>query len=441
MEILVKDIDPIRKIIEVTVPATTVTNAYKKVIELYEKKLRLPGFRQGKSPVDLIKKRFSDGLLDTLKNEIIDLTYQYIVKESGVKLYEILKIDIPSLSAEPPFPCLVLITAEVRPSFDLPPYKGIAISLPKISVTEEKIQQALEHIRSQHATFRPVDRPAQKGDHVKVSYEGAIGSQKIAQILPNIPIYGTQNNTWEEAGANVTWDTGIKAIVDGLIGMKAGDQKTVPMNFPADFPTPELAGKSATYELTVHEVNEKTLPELDAHLLKNLGVETIDQLKENIQKRFLAHQEQTNHSLLRQKISEYLNSKTQFVVPKTAIQKEVEFMATKYAEQLLRQGVPKSKLESMYQKLMTDLHQHAENRAKVGFILEAIADKENIKPTENDFKKAFVMETMTTERRPDELMSEFKNNRSHLLHFQRGVLHDKVLDFLAKDAHVEYIES
>ncbi|MFI5205471.1 MAG: trigger factor, partial [Candidatus Paceibacterales bacterium] len=379
---MIKDIDAIRKIIEVTVPATAVADAYKKVIELYGKKMRLPGFRQGKTPVDLIKKRFSQDLLDTLKNEIIDLTYQHLVKHSGIKLYEVLKIDVPSLSTEPPRPCLVLITAEVRPTFDLPDYKGIPISLPKTSVTDEKIQATLEHIRNQHATFHPVERPAQKGDHVKVSYEGTTGNQKIEQLLPGKSMYGTQNNTWEEAGANVTWDTGIKAIVDGLIGMKAGDQKTVTTNFPADFPEPALASKSATYELNVHEVNEKTLPELDANLLKDLGVETLDQLKENIQKRLLEHQQQATHNLLRQKISEYLNSKTQLALPETAVQKEVNFMASKYAEQLLKQGLPKSKLESMYYHLATNFRQFAEAHAKIGFILEAIAEKEKIEPTE-----------------------------------------------------------
>jgi len=411
VEILIKDIDAIRKIIEVTVPATTVADAHKKVIELYGKKMRIPGFRQGKTPVELIKKQFSQDLLDTLKNEIIDLTYQHLVKHSGIKLYEILKIDVPSLCAEPPRPCLVLITAEVRPIFDLPNYKGIPVSLPKTSVTDEKIQAALEHIKNQHATFHPVDRPAQKGDHVKVSYEGSIGEQKIAQLLPNRPIYGAQNNTWEEAGSNVTWDTGIKIIVDGLIGMKSGDQKTVTVNFPPDFAEPILAGKSATYELNVHEVNEKTLPEIDAHLFKNLGVETLDQLKEDIQKRLLEHQQQATQSLLRQKISEYLNSKIQLTAPETAIQKEITFMATKYAERLLKQGLPKSKLESMYQQLTANFRQFAEPRAKVGFILEAIAEKEKIVPTENDFKRAFFMETMSTQKRPDDLMSEFKKGK------------------------------
>lgn len=441
METLIKDIDTIRKIIEVTVPAETVASSYKKVIEIYGKKLNIPGFRAGKAPVDLIKKQYAEDLQASLENDIIHLVYDDLQKHPTLRLHAILKVEVPSVSATPPRPCLVLVTAEARPTFELPNYKGIAVSLPKTSVTDEKIQATLDYIRGQHATFQPVNRPAKKGDHVKISYEGTLGDKKIADLLPKEPLYGTQNNTWEEAGVEVTLDTAIPAVVEGIVGMKAGDQKTVTMQYPNDFPIPVLAGQSANYAITVHEVNEKVLPEWNADLFKAVGVESLEQLKENIEKQMQAHQKSLTRSQLTQKIGEYLNSHTEFSTPPSAIEGELSFLTEQFAKRLLKAGFSKAQIEANSEQLIKEVKRQAETSAKLGFILEAIAEKEKIAPNELDFKKYFFAESMRTQQSPDALMQELKDNKDALHHLRKSVLHDKVLDFLAEEAHVEYVDA
>ena len=143
-------------------------------------------------------------------------------------------------------------------AFDIPAYEGLKVTNEPTDASAEEVDKMMEQILSQRAEFNVAEKAAEKGDYVRCGYEGKIGDELVADLVPDAPMFGTQATTWEEAGAEGT--PGVQAIVDGVIGMKAGDQKEVTMEFPKDFKPEALAGKSAVYSIKAEEVREKVMP-------------------------------------------------------------------------------------------------------------------------------------------------------------------------------------
>ena len=239
--------------------------------------VNIPGFRKGKAPANVIRKKYAKELRDELNRKVSTAAYDAVLEQKDLKVYSILKIDAGEL--EPSQSASVEVTVDIEPEFELPKYKDFELTIEPTDVSEEEINKELDTIREQRASFDVVERASQKGDYVKCSYEGTLDGKAVAELLPEKPMYGKQSNTWEEAG-NQT-GMGVDAIAEGVIGMSAGDKKELTADFAKDFEIDALAGKSVSYKLEVHEVREKKAPALeDEEFLKSLKIESVELLKE-----------------------------------------------------------------------------------------------------------------------------------------------------------------
>jgi trigger factor len=326
------------------------------------------------------------------------------------------------------------ITVDLQPEFNLPEYKGLAISVPDKAVTDADVDKAIEDLRQQRADYVVVDRAAAKGDYVRLNYTGTVNGKPIAEIAPERPIFGTQSGTWEEAGAEQA--PGVRAVVDGIIGLKAGDKKEVTQDFAKDFDVPALAGQTGSYALEVLEVREKRPAALDDAFLKSLQCANLEELRSRVKDDLVSRKEQAARSAGREQIVKTLTDAVDFPLPESAIDAETQNLLRDYMQRQMSQGVPEEEFEKRKEELYNGARQAAASRVKLLMILLKIAEKEGVKVENEDLHQRIMQEAMMTRQRPEQIVKRLQEDRQLLAQVQRSVLHAKTLDFVVAQAKV-----
>ena len=432
MNISTKDISETRKKLVVSVSGQEIDAEAKKLLGELSQSVKISGFRPGKAPVSLIKKRYGKQLESELNRKVISEAYEKSLKDSKLDIYNVVNIDDGKFS--PGKDGKVEITVDVTPSFNLPDYKGIPTEVSSTEITETEVDNAIEEVRKQRSEFKKVERATKSGDFVKVSYEGKTNNQPIADIAPDQHILGKQENTWEEAGVENTM--GVKAVVEGLVGMKVGDKKNTEMKFPKDFAVAELADKSAEYSLEVHEVRERVLPEINEEFLKQLHVESLEQLRKQVNDELKRRKENEMNQSLRHQISEALDKRIEFPLPESAIEFEAHGIFNDIIIQNRQRGIPDREFEKHEEEIRENSKSTAAHRVKLQIILGRIAKEEKIEIKNEDIQSHIMSEAMQTGAKPEQILKDLQKNRGQMMAIQRSIIYNKTLDFLVKESAV-----
>jgi trigger factor len=298
----------------------------------------------------------------------------------------------------------------------------------------------LESWRQQRADFAIVERPAEKGDFVKCSYDGLVDDKPIGDLVPDKPIYGKQANTWEEAGAEN--GVGVPIIIESIVGMKAGDKNSCQTEFPADFEESRLAGKSATYELEVHEVRHKDLPELDdPKFLQAMEVDKVEALRERAETEAKTQKERSNATAKRRQVRDQLLAGVDFELPQADLESETQEIFRAMVDANLRRGAAQEQLESHKDEMFTRAGEDARESIKLRIILSRVAEKEKIEVSREELSQAIATQAMMAGTDPREHFKEMQQDRAKLAHLQQQVLFDKTLALLTEKATVEIKEN
>jgi len=432
VNITVEDVSATRKTLVVNVTAEEVGAEEKAVLGDIAQAARLPGFRPGKAPADLVRRRYAREIAEELQRKVATKAYEEGVKESKLNIFAAVGVDGGVITAGQP--AVVKITVDLQPDFALPEYKGLPIFAPAVEVADAEVEAAITDLRQQRADYVVVERAAAAGDYVRLNYTGTLNGKLIAEIAPERPIYGTQNATWEEAGAAQA--PGVRAIIDGIVGLKAGDKKEVTQTFPAEFEVPALAGQTANYALEVLEIREKRPVALDDAFLKSLQCESVEQLQGRIRDDLKSRKEQESHASRREQVVKALNGAVEFPLPESAVENETQSLLRDHIERQMRQGVTEADFEKHKDELHKSAHTAAAARVKLLMILLKIAEKENIKVENDDLHQRITQEAMMTRQRPEQIVKRLQEDRSLLAHLQRAILHAKTLDFVVQHANV-----
>ncbi len=358
------------------------------------------------------------------------------VDESKLKIYQLVGLDGGEFKAEQEGK--LTLTVDIMPKFHIPEYKGIITEVPSGEVSNDEVDVAIEAMRGQRASYNEVDRAAQKGDFVRVSYFGTVDGTAISELVPDRPIWGKQENTWEEAGAEETY--GVKAVVDGIVQMSAGDRGGGDMEFPEEFEVPELAGKKAKYEFEVHEVRERVLPELNEELFKSLQVESLEMLKDRFYQSLEAEKRQRVVREKRRQITEELSARIEFPLPESAIESETDAAMEEIVRQNARRGVSEDEMDAHKEEIFANARRAAAARVKMSILLARIADEESIEVEEKDMQRYLAAEAMSTNARPEQLVKDLQNDPARLMSIRRTILANKTLDMLVEEASVKIVE-
>lgn len=437
MNISIADLSDLRKSIQLTLSKNLLQEAEQAVIEGFVSFAHLPGFRKGKAPASIIKIHYAKEILEQVEENLTREGLNYIEKESKLKLYNL--VDVKGKIESTQQDQTLTFIVDILPSFTLPPYKGITVTDLPTEATREDIDGLIQHLRSERADFQLKTTPAEKGDYVKISYEGFLedGTTPLTDLGPSLPpLYTAQKNTWEEAAAPVEVPC-VRPISDGLLGAEAGQEKTFAYTFPANFTVASLQNQSVVYKVIVHEVHGQVLPELNEAFFKSVGCKSLEELEASAKKMLESQKEEQSLAHKRSQIVEFLDASLQFPVPESAEVSEAQNLLDTYVKRQLARGVSEEQIREQEETLLKNSKQAGALRAKTQFILTRIAEEENIQPTSEDLNQALMAESAYQRMKPEALVRELQKDLAKLNQFRRTVLMDKTLEFLVQHASIQ----
>lgn len=437
MNVQLNNVSATRKSLVVTLDPSEVDAEHQAVVAEIAKVARIPGFRPGKAPAAMVAKRFSKEIADEFKQKVVAKAYRSALEKEKLDVISIVNVEEGAI--EQGKEASVTVTVDVRPEFELPVYTELPTEIAPVEPTDAEVEKVIEGIRSERAEFKKADRAAQKGDYVKLSYEGHIDGKPVAELVPDKQLYGKVPQTWEEVDAE------HEGVMPGLSkqigGLKAGDKKDVTIAFPAEFPAaPALAGKTAVYAVEAQEVRERVLPALDAEFFKAQQVEDLAGLQNKIHANLKMQKEYQNRSAQRRQVADQLAARVDIPVPDSLVETETQNMLRNFIEENMRRGVPAEEFEKGKKELYEGAKKAAANRVKVQLILSKIAEQEKITVENDDLNEYLYRESVRSGQKPEKLAKALGSDRDHLRSVQQSIIFDKVVDFLVSKAKVTTLE-
>ena len=431
-----KDISATRKAITVTVTPEEVSVHEAKLLKEFKQQAKIPGFRAGKAPDSMVRSRFAKDMKQELKQRVVSQAHQDGVAVADFEVFNIVDMDDGEIVSGQE--ATITFTVDVVPDFELPSYEGLKVNEASSEASEEEVTKTLDQLLGQRAEFNVADKAAEKGDYVQCGYEGKIGKELVADLVPDATMYGSQETTWEEAGSEDA--PGVRAIIDGLVGMKAGDTKEVTMEYPEDFKPEVLAGKTAVYSLEAKEVREKVMPEMDEAFFTSLQVKDKAELLERLAENITNQKKQQNANAERQQITEGLLNSVDFPVPQSGIDSETDSVLRDFMQRNMQQGVSKDDLEKHKESLHDGASKAAHDRIKSRLILTKIAEKEKIQVENEDFSRMIMMEAQQSGQNPEKLVKELRKDQNRINNMRREIILGKTMDLLLEKAEREPVE-
>jgi len=420
-----------RKNLVVTLDSEEVDTEHQAVLGEYVRQARLPGFRPGKAPAALVIKRFSKEIAEELKQKVVTKAYRGALEKEKLDVLSVVSVDEGKI--EQGVPAAITVTVDVRPEFTLPDYVGIPTKIDPVDPTDAEVDAIIQTLRSERADFKAADRPAAKGDYVKLSYEGSVDGAKISAIAGDKQLYAQVPQTWEEVeGAN---EGIIPGLGKHLAGVSKGDRKVVSIVFPSNFqPVPALSGKTAEYALEVQEIRERLLPELDANFFKAHRVDDLEGLKGQVRTNLRIQKEQRNRAAQRTQVTQALAEKLRFEPPTSLVEAETQNVLRQFIQENMRRGIPAEQFEKDKKELFEGARKAASGRVKVQLILAKIAEAEKISVTDRDIDLYIRNEAARSSQRPDKIAKDLAKDREALRSVQQSIIFDKSVDFLVSKA-------
>jgi trigger factor len=381
METTVKELPDSRVRVDVDVDAKDVEGSINRTARQLGQDMKLPGFRKGKVPPEMVVQRLGrEAVLTQALESSLGDWYERAMVESGVIPVGDPKLDLTDLP-EQGQPLRFSVEVAVRPKAELGEYKGLEVGRDEPEVPEEAIETELNRLREGFARLNPVDREAKEGDVVLVDYEGRIAGEPFEG--------GAARDYLLELGEGRV----LPELEKALEGAKAGETRQANVPFPDDYPAEEVAGKTAEFEVTVKEVREKELPELnDDFAAEASEFDTLAELRENISDQIKQILDRQIAERFREAALDAAVANAKVEVPESVVEGRAAEMWRRVERSLQRQGVdPDSYLQMQgrsREEMTEQARPDAERALKREAVLEAIADAEGVEVTEEDMLEA-----------------------------------------------------
>ena len=372
----------LKRIIKVELDKTEVTTALEKEFVKVQRTVELKGFRKGKAPMDQIKAAYGSKVSQTVLESLVNDNYFNALEEHKLTPIAMPKIDVDQEPSEEAGGFSFTAEFEVKPEIEIKDLSGLKVTKEKAEVSDEDINMVIEKARESKAEVNPVfeDRPAQMNDWVKIDFDG---------FLPeaNKPVEnGSAKDFLLELGGNSL----IKGFEEGIVGMKVGAEKTLSLNFPTEYFQNELAGKPVDFKVTLNSINKKDFPEINDEFAKEAsGLEDLAAFKAQVKEDLMQKKEQSTEQKLSDDLLNAFAEMHTVEVPESIITQQAENFKNSTSQRLQQQGMNAEGVEDYHKKWEGDYRNNAEKSVKVSFLVEALASKENLYPTEEGLKEYF----------------------------------------------------
>jgi len=364
MKIEITDLSPVKKSLAVEVDAEEVSKETEAVLRRYAGQVRLPGFRQGKAPVEIVRKRFAKEIDDDVRERLISRLWREATSEKG--LVPLGDPVLEDLKHERGMPFLFKTTFEILPKFEVKDYRGVEGTTPQSGVADSEIDEALESIRQGHARYVVDDaRLAEPGDVIVADMEERPEGDEAKKHERVVLEVGGQGNP--------------DVFNAQIAGAKSGASLEFGIDYPADHRSPTLAGKQVGYRLLVHEVKRKEIPELDDELAKDLGdFDGLAALRARVRADLEERKAAMARSRVRQEILDKVLAANPVPLPDVLVEEEIQHRLEDMVREMMYHGVDPRKAELDWKELRDRNEEPARKIVHARLILDAVAVAEGV---------------------------------------------------------------
>lgn len=416
-------------LLKVTVPAEKVDKALDQAFKKVVKQINVPGFRKGKVPRPIFEQRFG---VEALYQDAVDIllpeAYGEAIDETGINPVAQPEVNVTQIEKGKDFEFEATVTVE--PEVQLGDYKGLEIEKQDSELTDEDLQEAIDHSLGHLADMVvKEDGAVENGDTVNIDFDGYVDGEQFE---------GGQADGYDlEIGSG----SFIPGFEDQLVGVKTGEEKDVVVIFPEEYHAEELAGKEATFKTKVNEIKYKEVPELDDEIANELDSDanSVDEYKENLRKRLSEQKAEEAENVEKEEAINKATDNATIDIPQAMIDTELDRMVQEFGQRIQQQGLD---LQTYFQisgqdesQLREQMKDDAEQRIKTNLTLSAIADKENIEANDEDIDKE--LEKMSKQFNIS--VEDIKNTLGNTDIIKNDVRIQKVIDLLRDNA--KYVES
>ncbi len=387
----------------------------------YSRNLRVPGFRPGKVPLNIIRHRYGGDLQKEATQKIIERSWKSAIEEH--KLRPLAQPSVKELDNTSGSPLKFKMSFEVLPELEVKDYKGVAVTLPVAQVTDENVDQELDRLREQHAQFVPVDgAEARDGHYLTVTVDGQFEGETKTNHEDDVTLVIGNPQTNAE-------------FSERLRGAKAGETRVFEVTYPEDSHRKRFAGKKVQYAVLVKDIKEKQLAELNDDFAKDIGSESLEALRVKVRDELVTQARQNAEKKAREELLDSIIQRHSLEVPECLIQDELEAQAQRIARNLAYQGIDINKTAIDWKKVFEEERPRAEQSVRRSIILDAIARQEEIEMTKEEVDAEFEKLAEGTSKSAAAWRAQLEKEE-RIQGFEQHLRQNKALDFIYRNANI-----
>lgn len=414
MQVSVETTGTIDRKMTVELPAAQIDETVEKRLKALAGRVKIDGFRPGKVPFSLVKKRYSDSVRYEVVESLLGSSFQEAARQQNLRVAGLPDIDLKTLEAGKSLEYVA--SFQVYPEFTIAGVDTLNITRPTSEVTDADLDKMIEVIRKQNQDWQTVERAAQNGDSVTIDFVGTLDGETFEG--------GSANDYAVELGAGRM----LKDFEEGLIGMQAGEEKTVDVAFPDNYQAENLKGKTAQFKLSVKQVREPVLPEIDADFIKRFGVDAgdVETFRAEVKKNMLHELDKALKSQVKQQVMDGLADLHAIEVPKALVADEVNYIREEFQQNT------GSSAQNLPDALFAP---QAERRVKLGLIVGEVIRQHNLQrdPARVD---AMLESLASTYEDPQALISYYRQDRKAMQTIEAAVMEEMIVDWVLEKATV-----
>jgi trigger factor len=420
MKVDVEELGACKRRLSIEETPEVVQKAWEQAFTRVQREARLPGFRKGKLPRSMVKLHFADDIRQEVARQLIPEVYRQAIAETQLKPVE--EPDLREVTLEENAVLKVSAVVEIKPRITLGAYKGLAVTHTPKPFEDAEVDEALNHLREQHAEFRTVERAADLGDLVIIDYTITPGGMEARTESGHSFVLGS-GNVYPE-------------IEEAVIGLLPAGTREAHFRFPEDHRNEALRGKPAQARVKVSEIKEKVLPTLDDDFARTVGsFENLDGLRAELRTGLEKRREQENRRALEEAVVQSALAAHEFEVPEAMVLRQVGAHIQHMKDGFRRNGMDPERVPWDYPKLLEELRPSATDTVRRLLLLEAIAEAEGLAPSGPDVD-AEVERIAQAGQRPAPAVRRVMEQSGDLEALRLSLRERRTVEFLVQQAAV-----
>ena len=410
--------------LEITIPANDIDERVDAKLKEAGETIRLPGFRPGKVPMNILKQRYGKMVMGEVLEAAVNETSAKAMEEKDIRPAMQPKIEVKSEDFGEGNDLVYTVAVEVLPKFELADFKALKLEKLVTKPEAKEVDEALERIASNNVPFVKVeeDRKSKDGDAVLIDFAGRTTDDNV------------EHPGMKAEGHNLKLGSGqfIPGFEEQLVGKKAGEKVEVKVSFPEEYGAAELAGRDAIFDVTIHEIQEQGEAKVDDEFAKSLGMDDVAALKKAVEEQLQNEYDSQSRMSLKKNLLDALDEAHDFEIPEGMRKLEVESILSQVEADRKRQGEE----AELSDDEKAEFEAIAERRVRLGLVLAEVGNNNDITVADNELQQAVISEAQKYPGQEKEVFDYYSKNRQALESLRAPLFEEKVVDFIVELAEV-----